>query len=105
MLDVKVEFDFLLRHARMNSDNQIKEHGNLYSIPEFQTISWNSPRYILQFKTVLLKTRIIMLSTIICTHKRTNMLDVKVEFDFFLPRSHPNYQTNKERNLNNIPDV
>ena len=39
MLDVKVEFDFLFPRGRMNSDNQIKEHRNLYNIPEFQTIS------------------------------------------------------------------
>ena len=39
MLDVKVEFDFLFRPGRMNSDNEIKEHRNLYNIPKFQTIS------------------------------------------------------------------
>ena len=49
-LEVKVEFYVRLRRGRLNSDNQIKEHGNLYNIPEFQTISWNSPRYIYSLK-------------------------------------------------------
>ena len=39
MFEVKVEFDLLFRRGRMNSGYQIKEHRNLYNIPEFETIS------------------------------------------------------------------
>ena len=55
MLEVKVESDFFFRRRRMNSHNEIKEHRNLYNIPKFQAISWNSQRDIYRLKHYIRK--------------------------------------------------